>query len=288
MNKAFLFALSGAVFGGSVPVLAKVGLEVFPPHALNITRFFFGSVALFPFVLPLFRTGRGAFLKLIFTSLVGVANPLFLFIALTRTNASVAPIIYASVPIMAALYAFYKKTVITHKQWAGISIGFVGVLMIALLPIIESGSSGDLLGNLFIFLAAVSFFAYSELSRSVSRKHTINPLLMTFFFTTVTMMVSLVLGGRDIISIQPESIQPRHLIAVVLNGVVGTALFYAVYQKSLQLHSTLAASLFVYIQPIATVLMAFVFLGERITPLFVLGGTLAILGSRIAATPRGK
>lgn len=77
MNKAFLFALSGAVFGGSVPVLAKIGLEVFPPHALNITRFFFGSVALLLFVLPLFRTSRGAFLKLIFTSLVGVVNPLF-------------------------------------------------------------------------------------------------------------------------------------------------------------------------------------------------------------------
>jgi drug/metabolite transporter (DMT)-like permease len=42
------------------------------------------------------------------------------------------------------------------------------------------------------------------------------------------------------------------------------------------------ASLFTFIQPVVTPLFAFFLLGERVPPLFILGGVLAIMGAYLA------
>lgn len=285
MNTSFWYALIAATLGGAVPVLAKFGLEAFPSFTLNLIRFFFASLCLLPFVYGKLAFNTSFIKKLILISLVGSANPLLLFIALNFTTASVAPLIYASVPIMVALFTTYKGVRLSKKQWLGVSIGFVGVATVVLLPILQKNSLGSLWGNILIMIAAVSFFVYSELSKKIQTTHTVSPLVLTFFLSICSLLISLPFGLVAYIT-NGDSLKITlfHTLTAILNGVLGTALFYVVYQKSLQINSTLSATLFVFLQPIATTLFAFFILQEHITPLFIGGGILAVIGAKLAST----
>ncbi len=287
---SFWYALIAAALGGAVPVLAKFGLEVFPSFTLNSIRFFFASLCLIPFVFGKLSFDKNLVKKLILISLVGSANPILLFIALNVTTASVTPLIYASVPLMAAIFATSKGKKLSTHQWLGVSIGFLGVATVVLLPVLQKNSLGSLGGNLLIMIAAVSFFAYSELSKKIQTSHTISPLVLSFFLAFSSLILSLPLGILSYINEgDPSKITSFHILASVFNGVLGTALFYVVYQKSLQISSTLSATLFVFLQPIFTSLFALIILQEQITPLFMVGGILAVLGAKLASTdPKEK
>ena len=63
----------------------------------------------------------------------------------------------------------------------------------------------------------------------------------------------------------------------------GTSLFYLIYQYALRMSSEIAASLFTYLQPISTILLAVLLLGEKITIPFIIGGVLAVIGARLAS-----
>jgi drug/metabolite transporter (DMT)-like permease len=82
------------------------------------------------------------------------------------------------------------------------------------------------------------------------------------------------------------AVQLKHVLAGIYTGVIGTVVFYLVYQQALKLGSELAAALFTYLQPIATILLASAFLDEKITVPFVIGGVLALIGARMASNAK--
>ncbi len=78
------------------------------------------------------------------------------------------------------------------------------------------------------------------------------------------------------------SISYRHLLAALATGILGSGMFYLVYQWALAAGSEVAANLFTYLQPVATILMAVVLLGESVGWSFVIGGVLAVIGAHVA------
>lgn len=285
MNKGLLYAILAAVFGGSVPVLSKYGLEVFPTFALNTVRFLSASIILFPFVSQNLKVFTDR--KVLFTSFIAAINPVLFIIAISMTKASVTPLIYASVPLMVALYGKYKGESLTPRKWSGVLIGFSGVALTVLLPLFTSTSNtdqGNFIGNLLIFIAAIFFFIYSQLSKTLQTEKNVTPMQLTFGFTAMTLILTLPLGLYDFAyNTVFSEITPFYMTATLLTGVVGTSLFYLVYQKAIQVGSTLSATLFIFLQPLATAGLAFVVLGEQLTIPLIIGGVLAIVGAKLAS-----
>lgn len=285
MNTALIYAVLAAIFGGSVPVLSKYGLEVFPPFVMNSLRFFTATLVFLPFMVTHMK--KLLHKKVLFASFVALFNPILFIIAINLTKASVAPLIYASVPLMVALYGQYKGEKLSFRRWIGVIVGFSGVALTVLLPLLTSNNAnaGNLLGNILIFVAAIVFFAYTQLSKEIQDKKIATPMEVTFAFVFITFIVTLPLGLYDFAEkVDLSQISPLHLIAGIATGMIGTSLFYLVYQKALQLSSALSASLFVFIQPLATALLAYIVLGETITIPFVIGGILAIVGAKLASS----
>jgi drug/metabolite transporter (DMT)-like permease len=79
-----------------------------------------------------------------------------------------------------------------------------------------------------------------------------------------------------------QTVQLKHLLSAIVTGVIGTSLFYIVYQKAISLGNALTASLFTYLQPVTTIIYAVLLLGETITLAFIIGGTLAVIGASMA------
>src|SRR3989344_4720594 len=92
-KNALLLAVIAAICGGSVPVVAKIALEVFEPFTLVFIRFFFASLVLLPFILYTVELNLSSFKRFFLIALMGAVNPILLFVALPSTQASVSPLI---------------------------------------------------------------------------------------------------------------------------------------------------------------------------------------------------
>jgi drug/metabolite transporter (DMT)-like permease len=192
------------------------------------------------------------------------------------------------VPLMTAvfLHQFRGIKISSESVW-GIIVGFLGVGIIILLPFFQKGSVDfkSLWGNFLILGAAIAFMFYGIISKEKQFRLKISPLGLTFYLSIVTMVLSIPFVLFEFIR-QPVDlsiIQPKHIFSSLEIGVLGTTLFYISYQKAIQLGNELTASLFTYLQPIATILFAVVILAEEITPAFIIGGTLALIGAGLAS-----
>ena len=284
--KKVLFVIALAAFcGGSIPPFAKVALEVFGPFTLVMVRFFFATLVLIPFVYKdfNFRTLKNLF----WVSVIGALNPILVFIALQFTQASVSPLIFAAMPMMTALYlSLVSKQKISFSQVLGIIVGFIGVSMIILLPFFEKQIPiSEFTGNILIFGAAIALVAYSLISKDKQSKLNISPLALTFSFSLITFILSIPFASFELLNtgIPVSRVGWPHILSAVEVGVVGTSIFYLAYQYALKLSSALTANLFTYLQPVATIILAVLLLGEKITVPFIIGGILAVIGAQIAS-----
>jgi drug/metabolite transporter (DMT)-like permease len=187
---------------------------------------------------------------------------------------------------MSAVYFYFvRHDRFDKKQILGILFGFVGVALVVTLPLIEKHTSMVALsGNILIVGAAIAFMFYGVMSKSISTKLNATPVVLTFYFCLVTLIVSMPFAYAEMVQKGLlGAIQLKHIIAGIYTGVVGTGLFYMVYQYALKISSEVTASLFTYIQPIATILLAVLLLGEKITIPFLIGGVLAVIGARLAS-----
>lgn len=94
LKDVFMLAITAAFLGGSVPVSAKIALEVFHPFTLIFIRFLTATLFLLPFVWKSGVLKKYRLQSFIPVGIVGALNPILLFIALQYTQASVAPLIY--------------------------------------------------------------------------------------------------------------------------------------------------------------------------------------------------
>ena len=288
MNNVILLIIVAAVAGGSIAPFAKIALEVFPPFTLTVIRFLSAALVLLPFVIHNKELHPRMLRELLLVAIIGAINPILLFIALQFTLASVSPLIYAAVPLLTALYLHrFRLTKITRDSFLGIVVGFTGVAIIILLPFIQNGSIDfkSLWGNLLIFGAAVSFMFYGIISNDKQQELHISPMALTFYLALVTLIMSIPFAAYELSS-QPLDItrmELKHVLSSLEIGFLGTSLFYLAYQKAIQQGNELTASLFTYLQPVATILFAVWLLGEKITLAFVIGGTLALIGAGMAS-----
>ncbi len=286
INNAFTLAVIAALCGGSTPVSAKIALEVFPPFTLIAIRSLFAMLFLLPFIIkrkelswPLVKQYAGV-------SIVGALNPILFFMALQYTQASVSPLIYASVPALTAVYLYITRgATLQTKQFVGIVLGFAGVVTIVALPLLEK----DILlsafqGNILIFVSAIVFMLYGVMSHAAQQKDAVSPVALTFYFILYAFIISLPFSIFEIGSGGiPETMGVHHVLHAVYIGVVGTGISYVAYQQAIKIGSAVAASLFTYLQPLVTISLAWALLGEQVSLFFILGGVLAIVGARLAS-----
>ncbi len=161
--KSFLAILGAALFGGGIPVFGKIGLLVIPPSTFTFFRFALAFLCLLPFIFPLPKISKQILVKVFLVSLLGTVNVTLFAFGVRYTTATIAQLLYAAVPVISLILVnrLYGEK-ITGNKLLGISTGFVGVLFLILLPVLQRGGllTGTLTGNLTVFSAVVSFSFY--------------------------------------------------------------------------------------------------------------------------------
>ncbi|MFA7253074.1 MAG: DMT family transporter [Patescibacteria group bacterium] len=289
-NKAVLLIVTLAIAGGAVPVFVKIATQEIPPAPFTLLRFAFALVILAPIFWAQkekinFNKLKGAIIPSVF----GAGNVILFAIGIRMASASSAQMLYTTVPLLAGIFSYFLlQERLSKKKIAGIIIGFSGALVIIMLPVITGQTSldGNLTGNLIIMSAVLSQALYSVFSKKSQKKCSPIFLTLSFAIATIVLQFPLVFAGLhdNIDALRHFSMIGFLCTAYV--GIVGTGLWYLLYQFVIKNASATIASMTLYLQPVFTIVWAILLLNEKIGLGFFIGSCLAFAGIFLAANNR--
>jgi drug/metabolite transporter (DMT)-like permease len=254
----------------------RVALQSFSPQSIALLRYLIASLVLIIYALithmPLPKKQD---LPLI--ALLGFLGFAVYNVALnageSEIPAGTASFIISFDPIFMALLAFLiQKERLTKWGWGGILLSFGGVTIISF----TQGSGFTFTTSaLLVLLAAFSKSLYSIGQRQLLK--TYGPLNFVTYAIWAGTLFLLVFTPGLITDLKQADLQPT--LAVIYMGILPGALGYLAWSTVLSRLPSSVAGSFLYLVPLFTVLIAWVWLGEIPHITSLLGGLLILAGT---------
>ncbi len=126
----------------------------------------------------------------------------------------------------------------------------------------------------------MSFCLYSVISKKYSNEYSPANLTKYFILTTlVTQIFLLTFHLKELEVLTHLSLSTW--LAVAFSGILGTALYYFLYQYVVKKASPVLASTTFFLQPLAGIMWAWILIGEKVTETLLLGAIFIFLGMGI-------
>lgn len=283
-SAALLAGLAAASIWGGMYVVSKIVLEVVPPFALLTSRLILGVCTL-GLILAWRKTSAPTprqFWPLFGVGFIGYGISLgFQFVGTKLSTAANGALVTSATPALVLPFAaLLLGEKITLRRGLAILVASLGVLAV-IDPRAANFSSSLFVGNLSLLGAALTWALYSVLVRKVSPG--INLILATAIFLLGGLPLTIPAGLWEIFSQGIGPITPGILGGILFLGIIATALAMFLWNYAFAHLTASAASLTFFAQPLVGGLLGWLLLGEKITPLFLLGGVLIGIGVVISA-----
>jgi drug/metabolite transporter (DMT)-like permease len=274
-----LFSLaSGAAFG-SMAIFGKLAYdEGANVGTLLAARFIVGAVLFWALVLVggALHEARGLRRRDVGFGLglgaVGYAAQAGLyFIALQRIDASILALLLYTFPAMVTVAAVMlgRERVNTRRL---IALGLTSVGLILVLTG-ATGGGFDALGAVLALGAAVVYTTYILASQGAAGR--ISPYLLSALVCTGA-AVTLTLGASALGELHPAEVTAKGWLWLGCIGVVSTVVAIGFFFAGLRRVGPTSASILATVEPVVTVLLAFVVFGETLAALQILGAALVL------------
>lgn len=287
MNKTaagILCGLGAASIWGGMYVVSKVVLDIIPPFSLVSLRLLLGALTLatvlgvrgFP------KITQKQFWQVIGVGFVGYGISLGLqFLGTKLSTAANGSLVTSATPAFVLLFAWILlREKITSLRLFALALATLGV--VAVIDPRSAQLNPDLfLGNLLLLGAAVTWALYSVLVRKTTQ--TLDVLLFSLIAFLGGLPVSVPAGVWELKTIGVGEIGLGIVGGVLFLGIISTALAMVLWNTAFAYLDASLASLTFFAQPVVGTLLGWLFLGERITPLFLFGGFLIGLGLVISS-----
>lgn len=282
MNPALALIIANVLWGGSPPIF-KYTMESVPPFTLAFLRFFIATCILVPFT-PLARTRRidlTTWIYILWGGFFSLAmNISFFLLGLQRTASINAPIVLSSGPVF--LYILSVVFLKERARWrilSGLLVALTGTCIIVFQPILQSGAAGhDFIGNLFYLAATVSgVIGTVVLKKALER---VGVRLVSFYAFAAAALVFLPFAVFEWFSTGMISVPTKSVFGIGYGSV--SALAFALYYYGLARMNAQDVGIFTYINPMTTIIVAWLLLHEQPGGLFMVGTGLVFAGIFIA------
>jgi drug/metabolite transporter (DMT)-like permease len=287
---AILLALLVTVLWSSSWVLIKIGLEDIPPLVFAGLRYVWAFLVLLPVALstPQRRAemraiSRRDWLRLIALGLVYyTATQGFMYVALQHLQAITLSLMlnFTSV-VVAAIGIVWLREMPTALQWAGVAI-FLGGVVVYFYPV--GLATEPLIGLLVGGFVVVTNGVSSVLGREVNRAGRLSPAAVTVGSMGIGSAVLLALGLAT--SGMPR-IDPLGWAIIGWLAVVNGAFAFTLWNHTQRTLSATESSVINNTMLIQIAVLAWLFLGERVSALEAAGLALAALGILMVQLRRG-
>lgn len=205
-----------------------------------------------------------------------VINQSLFFVGLSLTSPINASIIMISSPIFVVIFAaIILKEKITLLKTSGIFLGLVGALILILIRSTGSVQS-DLLGDICIFLNAVSYALYLVLVKPLMNKyHPITVMKWVFLFAIPFVFP---LGFSEFQKIEWEVFTPSMYGAVVFVIVATTFIAYLMSNYALRRVSPAIVGAYIYLQPLLATIISIIQKRDSPDAIKILAAILIFIG----------
>jgi drug/metabolite transporter (DMT)-like permease len=213
--------------------------------------------------------------------------------ALKTSEASTTAWIVSTTPVfMAILGWIVLKEKLPWIKIAGILLAFFGVLLVVYdgdLSAISLGTFGKP-GDILILISAINWTIFSVLSRRGLKTH---PATLMMFYVMVLgwVFTSFLFFATGNVS-EVSRLTVNGWLGITFLGVFCSGLAYIAWYDALQALTTAQTGVFLYIEPLVAVVVAFFLLEEPITLSSLLGGAVILFGvwlvNRQSAPVAGK
>ncbi|MGH3328292.1 MAG: DMT family transporter [Streptomycetales bacterium] len=228
------------------------------------------------------RPRRADLPRLLACGLAGMTGYQFLLNAGERTvPAGTASLLIQTGPIWAALLAWaFLAERLRSRVWAGIGLGFVGAVLIA---VSEGGGLRPSRDAVFVLAAAGCQAAFFVLQKPLLKRY--SGFEVTCYATWAGTLFA-VPGSADLIGDLPGA-SASSVAGLLFLGIGPSAVGFTTYAYALARLDVAVAANALYLVPLLAVLLGWLVLGEVPGPLAVLGGLAAIGGVALsgAAAP---
>ncbi len=274
--KVFMAIGITIVFWASAFVGIRAALPYFQPVQLAAFRYLVASVILIPiaFHYKIKPPKSQDFLAIIFTGFFGFTlyNMVLNFGEKSVTAASACFIVNGGNLVT----AIFLKEKITKTAWAGIIVSMVGV------GFISGGESNSFItfnsGALLILVAALSQSAYFIFQKSLLSRYSAFELLCFSIWVGTVLLLPFSSGlSHSILTSSLSSI-----LSVVYLGVFPAVIAYFCWSYVLSKLDASKAAVYLFLVPLVTLLIGYLWLGEIPSCFAILGGGIVILGIIIA------
>lgn len=274
----FLLLLLSLIWGSSF-ILIKEGLVAFSAEQSAALRVSIAFLFMLPFLFKNFKKLPKEKIKfIIIVGVIGNLIPALLFaLAEKELESSVTGMLNGLTPLFAlmiAVYIFSYK--IKYFQIIGILIGFAGTIILSLVN--TSGNFGSL--NIYALLVVTATLCYA-ISLNIIAVHLneVSAITVSSLALATIGPVSLIyLLSTDFISLMiSHPAAMKSFTAILILGVVGTAIGIMLYTRLIQTTSVFFAGIVTYLIPVVAVFWGLIY-GEKIFALHFAGLLLILTG----------
>lgn len=261
-----LALLLAMLLWGSSFVAMKYAFIEMEPMVVICGRMVIASLCFLPFLRSFSRLSlkRSHILPLIG---MGLCEPCLYFLfeakALELTSASQASMITTMLPLLVALAAWsFLGEQITKRIVAGLVLAAFGAVWLSLSGVVSEQSPNPVLGNFLEFLAMVSATGYIILLKKLSSS--LPPLFLTAmqsFIGAIFFLLLLLFSEAGL----PKTLPLGGLVAVFYLGFFVSVGAYGLYNFGVSRVPANQAAAFINLIPVCTIVLGFIFLGERFT-----------------------
>ena len=265
-----------------------------PPMALTFLRWFAALVILAPFAWPHvvrdWPAVRAHWKTMLPLGAIGVGTHNALaYLGLHYTTVTNGVILNSFIPVMIVAFSWlFLRERLSALQLAGVGVSLAGVLAILSKGSLEVLASFRLnVGDLLVILSMAMWSAYTIGLRWRPAGLDMLSFLFVLIVVGVLCMLpfflgELALGHRMVVT-------PQSVAAIVSVGLFSSVLGYICWNRGVERVGASVAGLFAHLMPVYGVVLAWIFLGERLAPFHVAGITLILTGiwitSRLGRRP---
>jgi drug/metabolite transporter (DMT)-like permease len=283
MSKPFVYLSLVAIMmiWGLNVIALKILVNHFSPVTLTSFRIFTAGLVV---ILILFFIGQLRKLTRKEVMYIGtaslfsvVAHHLFLAVGLTKTTASNAGLILGLVPLVTSVLAIvFLGNRFTVFRFIGILLGFTGVVFVVLNG--KSGIHHVSIGDFYIFLSvlsqAVSFIMIKKATETLDARVMTGWMLL--FGSVLLFIISLWMEPTGLSSMTNWT--PSLWVIFLASAVLATALGHMFYNKAIQQIGAAESAIFINLNPLFSLMGAYLFLGESISHSQIMGFILIVIG----------
>ncbi|EON71262.1 DMT family transporter [Lysinibacillus sphaericus] len=259
---SFLLVIS-CIWGSQFFFVALVTNDI-GAITLSMLKAFIGAMCLSIISLFLIKENNKTTIRLYFClALFEVVLP-FILIAQGQkyVSSSVASMLIAMVPIFTlALFTLFFKKKARRIEVLSIFLGFLGIIVLSWPDQTALNISGNILGNVLLLLAAISFALSLILMEKLQGG---SPVV---HMRNVLWIATLLLLPLSFIFEQPlqVNINKTQIVSIAILGVFHSGIVYLLYNLLIKVEGALFASFSNYIVPVVGVLLGYFILNETLS-----------------------